>query len=77
MIITTIIAGFKGFGQGVIEGIDMWQQITKQPRWVCWLLGLLTMPFNILILIGILFAMGYEGLRGMIDCAKKYINEGS
>lgn len=61
-----IIAGFKEFGRGYLDGIDMIQGLTKQPKWVCWLIAMLTLPFNIIIMIGILIFAGWNGLRKFI-----------
>ena len=61
-----IIAGIKDFKAGYVYGIDMMEDFIKQPRWVCYIVAILSLPINIIVMIGILMFAGMKGLRDLI-----------
>lgn len=71
MVIEVIIE----FGKGVQEGIGEWQTLTKLPRWVCWIIGLLVMPFNLVAIVTILILGGFNKLNEILELGRDFINK--
>ena len=42
-----IVASLEGFRQGVDDVVT----VLKWPRWICWILCIITIPINILIIL--------------------------
>jgi len=54
-----LIKETKAFFKGIARGFDWWYYIAfkqKLPRWVCWLIGIMSIPLNLIVILAAMFS---------------------